>query len=100
MAVIRARSKRLLVRAEIAEECGFTDELILYLGLDEHRVLRDVAKALAEPPAPERDGRAPVTLRTLGYAVTGAIERGDLEAAEAAALAVVDEIRDMRRRAT
>jgi hypothetical protein len=33
----------------------------------------------------------------MAYAVTGAIDRGDLEAAEAAALAVVDEIREGRR---
>jgi len=90
---IRERSAQLLVRVETMDDFGMGDTVLAAVAVDEAEVLRDVARlihATALPPSK----RVAVHLRSLGFAVSGALDRGDLEAAEGAALALISAIRE------
>ena len=96
--LINARRGVLRDRSDAMVELGLFDAVWAAALLEEMKLLASLARQLhADHFADRPTSDAPVALRAMAYAVTGAIDRGDLETAEAAALAVVDEIREARR---
>jgi hypothetical protein len=93
MGLIRDRSAQLLVRVETMDDFGMGDAVLAAVAIDEAEVLRDVARLIHAQTFTPSD-QVPVHLRSLGFAISGALDRGDLEAAEATALAIVSAIRE------